>query len=339
MINLDSIKLSIPADCIKEIKTDKMIQIISGKNGNLISKKHVLYDAREKNKQIGLNNITFDEIHNKLYVDISAKILLADYGKLINLNTIENVFANINKNNVVMLHPNIAIDEAKTYNFDVTNDLHVDRKISDYIDMLSTYEINEKYRPDIYEKESVKFIRNVKSYNETLRIYDKEKDMMQAKNERMRQYVSPGAYQNILRVESMFNSHKRIKEIFDIQKQNNDVDFILLDVLKSDKKINYEMLNRVVAPVEQLSLFNPYPAGRIAWNIIRKKEGDKQIAKSCNYDIRIIKSYMRKYLSGNISRYVREMKQTIKEMRDNERNKKKDDYYLLDEIKEKLKVA
>lgn len=307
MIRLDTIHLYADADILRNMNADHFIREIqqNTKNDNY-SKCNMV------SKSIGipgLNQIVHDELNNQLRIKLSAKILGPDYFNLININTIDQVADTINRSGIIEIDKS-KIDQLYLNSLDVTNNLNCGYTPDQVIQALNTIS-NHRYIIDPYQDKNnctgIVFRGRVKTYKERQIIYDKHTEI---KNDQKLLKTIPDQnqflqrFENISRVECNITSHKRIRQIF--RTDNN-----LVNVLNSESTPNYQLFEKIKKNNGfQSELFELSESQKLYE--IEKLYGRIYIAEQLNYDIKLIRIFLRKHLTAkNISRYVREYTEVI----------------------------
>ena len=286
----------------------------------------------------GLNMFTIDKSTGKVKIDVSAKILEGDYLEGITINTIDRVIKKLQYRlmGLSFKNDNEVIDNCYVLKCDVTDNIYLSEALSNYIEAIQRYCVNNKYRIDTYNNYSLVATRNVKSYKERITLYDKIVEM-QKKDKRLFQLLDAQhrfKSLNLCRVESNHTSFERLRKVFGIEKddciERDGVRYIrLLDVLQSNEKVNYNIMKRVTNLKLPDTLTNDY---NMKFHEIEKWLGRKKIIEDCNYDIDLIQLFIKKYVKGNVNQYVRQYKALINKMKQDEVKQNKSDSRYVDEL-------
>ena len=118
MANLDSIKILAPISSIDNFNsllyTDKLETDID----SITSQKSVL----RYSNTVGLKSVVIDRLKENVVIEMSAKVLLNDYSRGININTISDAISNINKGNEIRFNSNF-LDSAEILRADITDNI------------------------------------------------------------------------------------------------------------------------------------------------------------------------------------------------------------------------
>ena len=97
-MNIDSIKIRFPIECLHDFKANAF-DIIQTDSMQFQETK-IQYKLTAK-KPLGMKDIVLNQTQGYGTLEMSAKILKENYFKLINRNTIENVFKNVNASGLI----------------------------------------------------------------------------------------------------------------------------------------------------------------------------------------------------------------------------------------------
>ena len=334
MLNIDSCKLKINDNSIKDMnkscfltdkKTDYEGTIL--KDNQELIKDYLPFGV----KAINLNNITKEVI-----LEFSAKILKEKYFENINKNNIECVFENLN-NTGISFNANTIIDNAEILRFDNTYNLTVKEPVSSYLDYMRGYRLNSRYSVSEFDT-SVIFTKDVKTpaLKERVIFYDKQKDVMRDKE--LHKFVNVNQFENVLRAETNIRSFSAIRKLLDIKKEKNNIreTILLKDILNSNQKPISIIFDSITNA--EPSLFDEYRNKDYMISDIVQIEGLKSIVASCNYDMKIIKTFVRQHTKKRTSvSYWNGKFKRILRMITAEKNQIKYDY--IGEIKNLLNAA
>jgi hypothetical protein len=313
MLKIDTIKLKAPIDTLRDFNPEQM-DFDTKKRGDKLVKSQYL----KTNIGVGFKTATIDTLDNSVLIEISAKILAENYYSLINQNTIEQAIDTINTTGVVNLDRNQFIDTAQIMRCDITQNLHPSQKIENYFTALSMLPITDKYNVAIYKNGGVKnngivISGKQKTFKERQIFYNKLTDVWRDKELKriIDQNTLLNQFKGVLRVETNFTQHRKIKEY--CGGSNN-----LIDVLKAQTNPNYQIFKKITkqTPDTGLTLFEKYEGMKLYE--VEKIEGRKQIIKNLNNDIGLIKEFLGRFSKGNLSRTIAEYRQLINELVPNE---------------------
>lgn len=342
MIRLDSIKVEVSNDSIRDYKPEAFLQSLTfdSKKNNLIDKLYL------REPSLGIKNIAINQKTDSTEIEISAKVLREKYKELIHKDTIERVIDNINSNGVIEFDKNEFIDSALIRKIDVTNNLYPERReIPQIIRDLKIFSTASKYKLERHET-GVCINARAKTNNERLILYSKYDEVMRdtKANRILRSYINPEEFKGDLRIESNFRKYSNIRTAFDF---NKDETIYLKNILNSKKKINYNMFNKVfdLSQVDDLDV-SVFTSKKefidLLDNQVRRFSdleriiGRRAIVRYCDYDIDLIRQVISSKVKGNIrSYYIPKYKKLIREMR----NEILGDFESIKEVRELLKVA
>ena len=220
-------------DKIKIITNINYIQNINTKAFNAILKDDeiIYYKYRQETP---FNLIIIVNYHqNELSIEFTGKILLDDYYKLINKDTITQCFQQINSMGICTLNYDKILIDSKVVKCDNTKDINY-QNISNIIKTaranLKNYRkwVIKEYRGGVTIENSVKSPRHKKR----LSIYDKGKELQKANNAHFLNVISNKEYlikyfEDKIRFELNINSMEQIRKLLNIN------DNSLLNVLNS----------------------------------------------------------------------------------------------------------
>ena len=189
-----------------------------------------------------------DLVDNELVIEFTGKILGVQYPELINQTTIRQCFDTINTLGICTLDVNGVLTYGNVVKADVTKDIEYSDIASLSKELLSCIKNNERYNATC---EGGNFIveKKVKTSNRKMRltIYDKEKEMSLAENQRWLQSLGYAEAEHItdyfrkkIRFELNLTSIKAIKDSLCIQ------DNSISSVLKSETTPIMSFLDKVL---------------------------------------------------------------------------------------------
>jgi hypothetical protein len=303
MIKLDSCFIEVGSECLHHLDLNSFIHKPQYKNGNIISDCYEL-----KSPMPGIKSILFDNIHESLKLQFSAKVLNDDYFKGININTIENAINNINQLGVIDIDSNTLIDKGIFHNIDNTNNVDMcnydmQTQWKDICSSLAIAKNNSLFDVHTYNKSNNKGIvykGNQTSQKNRMILYGKFIELTTNKNiDFLKSCKNPLALlnysKNILRVESNTTSHKAIKDRLKTNTTN------VKEVLNSLAMPNIYMLDKITQPntTNQIQLiFDRYEPGKHKFSDIAYNEGIQNIIRMCNYDKNQLKQFVLSYESS-----------------------------------------
>lgn len=290
MIRIDSTKILIPSTAITDIDYSKLqlIQVTEPGTGNIKSEKYFTTD----NLGIGFKRVSFDKNRNESIIEVSGKVLKDDYFELINKNTVEWMFVEVNKYSPIKYDNVRVMDESKVLSMDCTNNLKVSQEPVNYISALNQVRINQKYNVTDYREPGNKGIviaGKQKTYKERMIFYDKIREINRDKALQTEPYFVnlQGQHTNVLRIESNFTSFAKIKEY-------TGTAIFLRDILNSNENPNLKLFDKITKPSRGVQLYLELGkfAGMTLYEI-EKRIGMEGIIKLCNYDINLIIQFIK----------------------------------------------
>ena len=344
MIRLDSCKLYFDESVINNY--DKNYFICDYRADNLENK--LLKTTNTLKKEylpFGVKNIIFEEVGNnkKINIELSGKAMKQEYFELINKNNVELLVDNLNDNKGITFDKNKFIDNCNVYRIDNTYNLRVEKDISEYISALFQYKTSLKYDLKKYDNGGLTIIKDVRTaaYKERMIFYNKFDEII--KDKQLHKYINVNQFNHILRCEVNLRSLEQIRKHLGIEKnekvKNKIQDIKLITCLESLKNPNYEILNNFTSDINN-ELFKEYLGKNITIREIINDYGMKNIIKMLNFDIKLIREFIRKHSDKNTkpSYWNKKFKDKLKEMLCYEIKIDKSDIYL-DEIKSLLLIA
>lgn len=295
------------------------------------------FRLKDKYKTLGLKNITVKE--NNTILEMSSKYLPTEYFEMININNVATYLSELNKSKIIEFDSNELINNTEVLTCDITQNVFMQNSIEDYINILSIFKLNNKYFCKIFENESVSFIKKVStnSLKDNLVIYNKYPELLLKENSKLRNELDINQFKNILRFETRFTTLKAVRNNLNISDNN------LLSILNSDTKLHYKIFNRItdISSIDS-EIFNNLK------NIIEMKQnkkrseirnifGDLEIIRQLNYDIDLVKVFLKTNSTANNSKTIKYYKQLIKSVTDNKNESEIDNK--VNEIKQMLLVA
>jgi hypothetical protein len=289
MIRLDSCHIEVNSESLNYLHKDSFTHKPQYRNGKIISDCYEL-----KTPMPGIKSILFDNIHQSLKLQFSAKVLNDDYFKGINKNTIHNAIDNINQIGIIDIDVNKLIDKGIFHNIDSTNNVSMGmydlpNEWKAICSSLAIAKNNSLFDVHTYSKSNNKGIvykGNQTSQKNRLIIYDKFTELNTTKNKDFlgsckNPLMMLNSAKNILRVESNQTSHKAIKDRFQTTTTNVN------DVLNSSAMPNIYMLDKITQPhhTNQMQLiFDRFEPGKHKFDDIAYNMGIENLIRLFNYD-------------------------------------------------------
>lgn len=290
----------------------------------------------------GLKSIKIDHSKNDLQLELSAKILLDDYYKLINLDTIEQVFDTVNRSGIVTIDK-ARINEFDVHSLDTTKNIKCSYTVSNVLDNLALITQNTKYIKEPYRgtgenkhKTGLVFRGKQKTFKERMLFYDKREEMLHDKKYLQSVRNAVGVvrqFEGVLRNECNIATYAKAREYFGTGDMN------LLNILKSEQNPNWTIWKRIKGTsCIQTELFT-YPE-EMAWHELVYYYGLKNICLDCGNDLSIIKDLIKKHVgkNTNISPQVKKVRMIIETLKGQERDNDTSNE-IIQEFEELLKSA
>ncbi len=258
MVNLDSIKLLLPNDCLQSMSKNLGTEVT--KKDKSRTQKNIIFD---KLGIRGMSRINIDLVSQNTTIELSAKILRADYIKGINKDTIMQVMDEVNSHNIVKFNSQKAIDEGQILRLDVTDNLNL--KLLDKTILyktLSTLPLHKKIKTTFYNTKTnlgIVFKGDQVSKKDRMIFYDKTMDLTyKDKSLHKTDYTNKVLtdFKDIIRVEQNLTSFKQIRDYY---KTIN-----IKDILISDTKANYLKFDKMTKDKPNLTLFTDEYEGMTA---------------------------------------------------------------------------
>jgi len=338
-VKLDSVKVKIPSDSFTILAPDAFFTALRLDKGATVSERlQAKPEALRGPQAVGLKSIEIGQ--DETTIELSAKVLKGDYYDLITARNIERAIAEVNGAGLIELDSNRFLDTAEVLRCDTTGNLHVSGDVSDYLASLKVYgRLHPKYEVKPYNTTGVVFRRNVSSYKERLIFYDKFTEIMRDKQ---RDVLLPDRFQNVLRVEGGHTDFKRIRERFKVSERR-----LLVEVLQSQQNVNLQLFRRIVDSPDVQQARAKFDALRSYGGRLRdieKRKGMEGIIEACNYDMELVRAFLKSTVRGNLSGYFRRYSELLADMisrgEGGEESGASDyDTDLIGEIRELLKAA
>jgi len=336
MIRLDTVKLFIPAEAIQDVNMQGLIL----DEGRTATNEDIIYQEYKtpSSPGIGLKQVTYKLGKEEVSVELSAKILKEEYYKLINRNTIERAFDEVNSSSPITFDTGRAIDTATVGKMDVTDNLHLTSSPEKYLIALNQVRLNDRYNVNDYRQPGNKGIviqGKQKTFKERMIFYLKELDLNRDKALKNEPYFDTilQQHQGTLRCESNYTSFERIRNVCGTSSNH------LKEVLMSEENPNLKLFEKVTQRCKEYQLYLQLNVARYAGmglSQIEKNIGRETIIKGCNFDMNLIILFIKEHRApgSNNSRTIREYRNLLGEMMGMEEEEMRDS--LIDEIRIKL---
>jgi hypothetical protein len=308
---LDSVKLAFPVEVLS-LKRESAFGVSRKFNpeGEEVSASFKLDVSRFRSDElIGLK--TVELIGERGVIEFSAKVLRERYHELISIGNIEEVIACVNGVGAFTLDANRFLDQAEVCRFDCTTDLHVTGDVGDYLQSLRVYgALLWNWETTPYKRTGFVFKKKVSSYHERVLFYDKYTEVIKDK---YREVLNPDRFENVIRVETNHTDLKHIRKRFNL----NSGAVRLMEVLASKENVNLKLFTSIVdSPdiVEARKRFDLLRSGGEQLKYIEKRKGMEGIIRDCNYDMLLIRLFLRSTVKGSINRYYNRYQECLADM-------------------------
>lgn len=329
MQNLDTLKLRLSQNCIKNINSFIKKEISSPVDtikGRKIVGTHYSYP----NRKLGLNHF---EIRDSGYgmeiiIEISAKILKEHYFELININNISLVIKNLNDSIIGFKEEEFL--KAQVLRADIANHLCLSGSPDKYISMLNYSLTNTRYILEPYGKNGIVFIKGnkTKSIRDRIIFYDKSFEIL--KDREICKYIDSDIFNNILKVESNLRSFSQMRRLLNIEGE-----ITLKKVLESEEKVNYKLLEDITGK-NNMEFFDNYKDKKLSE--IEKMEGRKSIIKNAKGNYITIRNFIKEHhgAKSNFSKTFSEYKKIQVSLKNKDKPLHSSNFDLLEELKSSL---
>ncbi len=333
MISLDSVKLSVDIDALKDFDRGKF-----DRNIKETDKKEVQW-LTAKEQCLGIKGLKLFD--GKVELETSAKILKDKYLDGLNNGTFERYVDEINKSGLVVFDLPTFHKTAQLQKVDVTTNTFpsgIEKTIRD----LSTYSTQKGYRVSPYNT-GIVATGKAKSNTTRLIAYGKEDELKRntKANKVLLEHFPLESAKGILRFETNLRHFKDIRDAFHLRK---DEPILLKTILESDTKVLYDTFNKLYTLEVETSktikrkqdtmsqLFN----SDRSYKQTQKEYFMRDLIVHCKYDIDLIMKFVKLKVKGNTSAYRRDYEQLIKVM---QYEQLENSFESLNEVKELLRVA
>lgn len=308
MITLDTLKVEIPLEKIKNLRNDYFVTkpCSVDYDGEQLGNDVRILDNR-KNNICGLKTIIIKS--EKVMVECSAKILVDDYFDGININNIERI--------VQLLKPimQIKVDDCKIQKCDCTANIQVD-DVRSSIKALKLGRSNTSYEVNDYntvKNNGIVFKTRNLTTRDRLIYYNKQVEMSRACNKKFISSLSnPDKFaaniKNILRIEQNTGKFRDIKKRFGTTTTD------LESVLKSKENPLLNKHRQIMKFADQLTIFTNYETALSAKKFITDK-GYEKIIEECNgslklaIDLLMSRSGEKGFAYSSLCKYIQRLKE------------------------------
>lgn len=310
MVLFDRIKFKFPLKYLKDFRKIyfSLRQELDPIRRHLLRERWYLTKDVFKDKTLGLNEIIIDPTDNYVIVEISGKILLSDYFRLLSESTIIQALNNINKTGIVLLDPKL-LKVATVLSTDITRDLKVSRDLSDYVRDLSIYSALSNYRLKSY-KSGIEVYSEARSNKERIILYSKFDELKSGKevNKELQKYLSVESFKDILRIEANLGTFKLIRKYFNILKPGP---IPLQTILKSDANPLLKYFNNMFPIIDAPDI--PAIESRETFGKYVLERGLRSIIQYCQCDLKNCRRFVGSFMTkkGEPSYYMKDIKRVM----------------------------
>lgn len=307
-MKIDSLKVRFPMSCVQDFSPAAYETIET--NSVQYAEPEIKYRLNVK-KPLGIKDISFNQTKGFAILEMSAKVLKENYFKLIDCNTIQNAFDNVNASGLIRINTTDAIEQSQVLKCDVTSDLAVSN-IPHYLGSLSAYQLNQRYECKRFPT-SIAFARKVKtkSLMEYQKFYCKHSEIK--RDTELLKFVPVSKAKNILRCESRLATFQQMRNAF------SSLDLSLTGILNNNANPNLRTFNRITQELDEQDYFNIQNfkeligmKGNYSFRDVQKEIAMFSILKMCNYDIELVKVFLATNSTSNNSRLLRQFKERLK---------------------------
>jgi hypothetical protein len=298
MLTFDTLKFSIPLDLINSYN-EKSYDFVRQTGENFLVKqlKHTL-----SNPIYGLKMICIDKIKKLVIIELSAKILGNSYIQNITPFSFIQLLEQIGNSKFIKFSNTAVLKFLKFYRVDVSKNIILQDDIEKYIQSLSYVVNSKKYNYQTYKNEAVTFSYNPLSKRRRLRFifYDKFKELKHDKN--FCRLFDVNRFINVLRFEINLNNYFLMRRYLQLPEK---AELNFHNVIDSDvnvfKNVYLQLLNLNPQTTEVLEMTE----SKEKLSDLEKNFGRIQICKNFNYDFKLVSTFLRNHVKGNIQRYYK----------------------------------
>lgn len=329
MNKFDLIKILFPREYVHKLNMSLFqYENLTDFSGELIKDNKVL----RSNKILGLNSIIIDEISNKVTMEFTAKILQEHYPHLIDINTLPIVFEKLKQQNIIELDYPKVLESAEVLKLHVTRDLKLKLSSKEYFRDIQLYSSRENFRINTYSVYGLEVSGVSKSNKNRMIFYDKYLDISRPiiSNQELLKYFSKDVFKGVFRVEGNLTSFATIRNFFDISENEK---IYLKDIVSRPTNVLLNYFNYLFPEIKCKAPIAPSFKSGMSLNSVEKQIARRAIIEQCNYDLNTIKSFLKSFVDGNPSYYMKEYKKLLVEMKF---EKSDSDFKTIEEIRTKF---
>lgn len=356
MVRLDSTKLKIPLGWfgvkVEDCTRVEVTQPISKDTLNLekTPKTTTTYHIPKSNLSKGIKSLIAGD--QGLSIELSAKVLRANYFEGININTIEQVWESLREIDQLTLDSG-SIEKTSILRCDSTHTLPIEetQPISSILSALSVVPTNLRYSTKDYKGESLIFHHKGSSKRERLILYDKLVELRKDKDAKfvsdvLTKVVSNSGY---LRVETNISKFVDLKDLFKVSSIPYE-GIYLLDALNSKENPTLKIYDKIMSANQststQLEFF--FDKDEIQYfkslspSKFEKQVGRSTILKGFQGDIQKIRVYLLdvlEYKKSVVSKMIKEFQAEKVRLENKGTENPTYLFEVVDQIRELLKVA
>jgi len=254
MRGIDTINIVTPLEVVQRYN-DKLfndLPTFDAGSGDLIAHRYRLKTSQ--NPHLGLNQVEMNTGTGELRLSLSAKILREDYHKLINLNTIERVFDEINNSGVISLDKGRSINEAGVQLCDITQNIpkHPDYSVQEFNSVLKLASIGSGFNPNTPKGSDTLILAKRGRWFTS---YNKQRELNTSKA--VKQFgglhdTVVNTHKDLYRIEEKLKNFNQIRNAFDVRAKDVPP---LTQVLNSEQRPLLKTFNELTKSSVQLDAF------------------------------------------------------------------------------------
>ena len=219
-------------------------------------------------------------------IECSAKLLHKNYKELININTFEQIFDNINSTGIMKIDKK-AVSKCKVLKCDITKDIQVDN-IEDIVRDLYLFHLNDKYLIEKYKYNGITLKKNNRDRRSKDRIMIYNKQLEVTRDLNLLQYINVKDFTGKLRFENNIRVHKKVRKKLNVSKENK-----LIDILESKENPIYDMVNNIYPySSEQIKDIQNLMENKNKYSTYMTDTGRMQIIKLFDYNLDKIRIWL-----------------------------------------------
>lgn len=289
----------------------------------------------------GFKRVKYTPYSDKCEVEFSAKCLLEDYPKGVNIDTLERVGDTMTETGLVDV-PAETLAGGTVRRADVARNLELTHPAETYLPALRTMQSNTRYHFDEH-KGSVVFRSKSKRASERLTAYSKGRELRLAKNREFLKAAGVGVFhklRGVLRVERNARSFSALRECAG---QGSGPVKLLTLLEASEQQPVADLFDRIGGSTHYRLFFNSVEgminSGMKPYEVI-KFYGQLHILEQCQFNMDNVKSLLKVMYKGRGWRAEKEFREVLKGyLAGQDRREQQNTMELLDEVQTLLRAA